>query len=109
LEEQKKETTTAEVSYLSQVECEIAVPNGILDTQVVEVRDEDGRNHALCVGKGEMLEKGDKKYLPIGLVSIDRKGKRALVELPEEAGSGTSRIWVPFTRFRRQEPFAGRQ
>jgi hypothetical protein len=49
------------------------------------------------------VEKGDKKYLPVGLVYIDYKGKRGLVELPEEADSGTSRVWVPFARFRRKE------
>jgi WD40 repeat protein len=31
------------------------------------------------------------------------KHRRALVELPQEADSGTSRVWIPFTRFRRQE------
>jgi hypothetical protein len=93
----------SEVTYLSEVECVVVVPDGILDTQVVKVPDEEGRNHTLRVGKGSLVEQGGKKYLPVGLVQVDRKGRRALVELPEEADSGTSRLWVPFAHFRRQE------
>jgi hypothetical protein len=91
------------VTYLAEVECEVVVSDGIADTQVVQVPDDEGRNHSVRVAKGELVEKGGKKYLPVGLVHVDHNGKRALVELPEEAHSGTSRIWVPFQRFRRQE------
>jgi hypothetical protein len=92
-----------EVTYVSEVECVVVVPDGILNTQVVRVSDEEDRAHTLRVGKGGLVENNGKKYLPVGLVHVDRKGKRALVELPQEADSGTSRVWVPFTRFRRQE------
>jgi hypothetical protein len=93
----------AEVTYLSEVECEVMVSDGILDTQVVKVPDVEGHDHVLRVAKGELVEKDEKKYLPVGLVRVDYKLRRALVELPQEADSGTTRVWVPFTRFRRQE------
>jgi hypothetical protein len=94
----------AEVTYLSEVECEVVVPNGMLDTQVIRVPDAQGQNHVLRVARGGLVEKDDKKYLPVGLVHVDRQRRLALIELPEEADSGTSRLWIAFTHFRRQEP-----
>lgn len=93
----------AEVTYVSEVECDVVIPNGMLDTQVVRVTDESHFSHTLRVGKGSLVELGSKVYLPIGVVHLDHKNKRALIELPQEADSGTSRLWVPFAKFRRQE------
>jgi hypothetical protein len=92
-----------EVTYLAEVECDVVVPNGILDTQVIRVADTENHSHALRVAKGWVVEEGGKKYLPIGLIYVDYRGKRALIELPQEADSGTRRVWVPFARFRRQD------
>jgi hypothetical protein len=93
----------AEVTYVSEVECEVVVQNGMLDTQVVKVFDTDDRSHMLRVAKGGLVEESEKNYLPVGLVLVDRQQARALVELPQEADSGTRRVWVPFKRFRRRE------
>jgi len=57
----------------------------------------------LRVAKGSLVEKDDLKYLPVGLVMLDRERRRALVELPQEADSGTRRVWMALSRFRRQE------
>jgi hypothetical protein len=92
-----------EVTYISEVECLVLVPNGIMDTQVVGVPDENDRKHTIRVGRGSLVEHGGKTYLPVGLVRVDRENRKAMVELPQEADSGTTRIWVPFVRFRRQE------
>ncbi len=92
-----------QVTYVSEVECEVVVPDGLLDTQVVKVLDGEGRYHMLRVAKGVLVEKHGRRYLPVGLMHVDYPNKRALVELPQEADSGTSRIWIPFPRFRRQE------
>jgi hypothetical protein len=89
-----------EVTYLAEVLCEISVPNGILDTQVVGVPDVDGNRQFLRVGKGMVTEEGGKTYLPVGIVELDRKSRKALVELPLEADSGFRRLWVPFDNFR---------
>jgi hypothetical protein len=91
-----------EVTYLSAVECQVLVQDGLLNTQVVGVKDGEGTVHVLRVGKGSLQDQGEKLYLPVGLIKVDRSAKQALVELPQEADSGTSRIWLPFTSFRRQ-------
>ena len=92
-----------EITYLPEVECTITVENGIQDTQVVSVPDEKNNRQFLRVGKGYVVKEGDKSYLPVGIVQLDYKGKRALIELPQEADSGTRRLWVPFNRFRPQQ------
>lgn len=91
-----------ETTYLPEVECTIEVPNDFLNTQLVAVPDESGRRHFLRLGQGNLTEDEGKTYLPIGVVDLDNRGQRALVELPMEAGSGTRRIWVPYKRFRPQ-------
>jgi hypothetical protein len=93
----------AEVTYVPEVECTVIVPNGIMDSQVVKVIDTDNLGHMLRVAKGSLVEKDGRKYLPVGLVTLDRERRRALVELPQEADSGTRRVWVALSRFRRQE------
>jgi hypothetical protein len=93
-----------ETMLLPEVECTVTVPDGILDTQVVAVPDESGNKQFLRVGKGEVTEQGGKTYLPVWVVQLDNRGRRALVELPQEADSGARRIWVPFSRFRPQRP-----
>ena len=93
----------AEVTYISEVECDVVVADGILDSQVIRVLDAEGGVHMLRVAKGGLNAQGTKQYLPVGLVRVDQKAKRALIELPQEADSGTSRLWVPFGKFRRQE------
>lgn len=92
-----------EVTYVSEVECDVVVPDGILGSQVIQVLDDQGQTHMLRIAKSGLNDNGGKKYLPVGLVRVDQKGKRALIELPHEADSGTSRVWVPFVKFRRQE------
>lgn len=91
-----------ETTYLPEVECTIAIPNGIVNMQLVAVPDETGRCHYLHLGQGNLTEDEGKTYLPIGVIDLDNRGQRALVELPMEAGSGTRRIWVPYKRFRPQ-------
>ncbi|MCI0464612.1 MAG: hypothetical protein L0Z62_47405 [Gemmataceae bacterium] len=91
------------ITYLPEVECIITVAEGILGTQVIAVPDENGKRESLRVGKGMISHVNGKTYLPVGVVQFDYRGRRALVELPTEAGSGTWRLWVPFHQFRRQE------
>lgn len=90
----------SEITYLPQVECEINVLNGLLDTQVVGVPDEKDNRQYFRIGKGAVVEFEGKTYVPVGIVQLDYKSQRGLVELPQEADSGVRRIWVPFVRFR---------
>jgi hypothetical protein len=41
----------------------------------------------------------EKPYLPVGIIQVDRKARRALIELPTEADSGVNRMWVGFDSF----------
>jgi hypothetical protein len=92
----------AEVTYLAEVECVVTTERGLLDTQIVGVPDENGSRQYLRVPQGYVTRQGDKTYLPIGIVELDRRKRRALVELPVEADSGVRRLWVPFDNFRRK-------
>ena len=91
-----------EVIYLPQAECEVTNPNALFGTEIVGVPDEHGNRQFLRVGKGFVMRDNGKTYLPIGIVDLDRKGKRALIELPHEADSGVTRLWVPFEKFRQK-------
>jgi hypothetical protein len=91
-----------EITYLPDVEC-IVEPGPIPKLLSVGVPDEDNRYHYLRVGKGQVVEDGGKHYLFIGIVDIDYKNRRVLIELPDEADSGANRLWVPFARFRQEK------
>ena len=90
--------TAAEITYLPQVEC--TVQTWMLNTVIVGIADEVGNHQFLRVGAGSVTKDGGKAYLPIGIVELDRRNRRALVELPVEADSGFRRHWVPFDHFR---------
>ena len=53
-----------------------------------------GRKQFLRVEQGFLAATGDHWFLPVGVVGIDDAQKLALVELPHEADSGVSRLWV---------------
>jgi hypothetical protein len=89
-----------EIIYLPEVECVVDIENGLLNTTVIGVPDEQGNRAYLRVGKGFVTRLRDKTYLPIGVVELDYSRRRALVELPLEADSGARRLWVLFTSFR---------
>ncbi len=91
----------AEVTYLPEIECTIAP--GFLPAEVaVGVPDEDNRRQDLRVNRNLVSEVGSKHYLAVGIVDLDYREKRALIELPHEAGSGANRLWVPFSSFRQE-------
>jgi hypothetical protein len=91
-----------EVVYLPEVECEVTAEHALLGTEIVGVPDESGNRQFLRVGKGFVTRTDGKTYLPVGIVELDRKNHRALVELPAEADSGFRRLWVLFAQFRQQ-------
>lgn len=90
-----------EITYLPEVDCTVGA--GFLPHEVaVAVQGENNRLH-LRVPKGLVSKVGDKHYLAVGIVQLDYRGRRALVELPHEADSGVRRLWVPFASFRPEE------
>lgn len=90
---------TTDRHYYPEVECE-ATPSDLYDTEVVGVLDETENRHFLRVARGAVHREGDKAYLPIGIVEMERRGRRVLIQLPYEADSGANRICVPLDRFR---------
>jgi hypothetical protein len=89
----------AEITYLPEVECSIAA--GFREGELaVSVPDENGRRQNLRINKNLVASAGGKHYLAVGIVELDHKRKRALIELPHEADSGANRLWVPFCSFR---------
>ncbi len=53
----------AEATYVSEVECVVVVPDGIMNSQVVKVTDTDNNGHMLRVAKGSLVNKETKTYL----------------------------------------------
>jgi hypothetical protein len=85
--------------YYPEVECD-ATPSDLYETEVVGVLDETENRHFLRVAQGVVNRLDGKTYLPIGIVEVDRRGGRVLIQLPYEADSGANRLWVPLERFR---------
>ena len=90
------------ITFFPEVECS-ATSSNLHDTEVVGVPDETGNHQFLRVGKGFLTRESGRTYLPIQVIEVDRVHHRALVQLPYEADSGASRIWVPISAFRRED------
>ena len=88
----------SELTYLPEVRCEVS--EGLRDTEVtVCVRDEKDFRQFMQVTRSMVNEHGDSSYLPVGIIQVDRKARRVLIELHTEADSGVNRMWMPFDAF----------
>src|SRR5262249_8737612 len=84
-----------EVTYLPEVEC--SVDAGFLDSLVtVGVGGEDGKRQFLQANRNLVTSQGGKHYLAVGVVQVDYRNRRVLIELPHESDAGVNRLWVPF-------------
>jgi hypothetical protein len=90
---------TAEKQYDPEVECQ-ATPSSLYETEVVGVRDVTENRLFLRVAQGMVHRSNGKADLPIGIVEVDRRKGRVLIQLPYEADSGANRLWVPLDQFR---------
>lgn len=77
------------------VACEIS-PGLRASEATVAVRSFDGDQQFLRLERDFLNFESDsgRYYLTVGLIQKDPSGKFALIELPQEADSGTSRLWV---------------
>ena len=92
----------AELTYLLEVRCEVTV-GGLLPRGVTaRIADVEGRHQFVQVTSGMINRWGEQDYLPVGIVEIDRRKRRVLVELPTEADSGVHRLWVRFDDLRKE-------
>jgi hypothetical protein len=92
----------AELTYFPEVQCEVTI-GGLLPRGVTaRITDVEGRRQFVQVTSGMINRRGDQDYLPVGIVEIDRKKRRVLIELPVEADSGAHRMWVRFDDLRKE-------
>ncbi len=95
----EKEHTMSEITYLPEVRCEVS--EGLTDRDfTVSVKDIEGRDQYIHVTQSMVDGRGGTTYLPVGIINVDRRNRRVLIELPTEADSGANRMWIPFSSFR---------
>ena len=89
----------SEVFYLPEVRCEISP--GLTEQGItVCVKDVEGREQYIHVLKTMVNHENGTAYLPVGIINVDGRNRRVLIELPTEADSGANRLWIPFDSFR---------
>jgi hypothetical protein len=89
----------SEVTYLPQVQCKVS--EGLTWEDItVSVRDIDGWDQYIHVLPSLVNRENERTYLPVGIINVDRRNERVLVELPTEADSGVNRMWISFDSFR---------
>ena len=72
------------------------VSEGLRPSEVtVAVKSIKGQSEFLRLSASNLLTKGDRKYLAVGVVHVDPASGAYLIEFPHEADSGAKRIWVP--------------
>ena len=89
------------ITIYPEVECS-ATASTLHDTEVVGVADVTGNHQFLRVGRGFLTREAGRTFLPVLVIEVDQPRHRALVQLPYEADSGASRVWVPIAAFRRE-------
>jgi hypothetical protein len=88
--------------YLPEVRCEASAGGILPDGVTARILGADGRRQAVQVTPGLINRHDGVDYLPVGIVEINRKLHRVLIELPTEADSGANRMWVRFDDLRRE-------
>jgi len=73
---------------------------GLLDTDItVCVKDVKECSQFLHVTPTMVNYYDGQPFLPVGIIHVDHKVRRALIELPTEADLGINRMWTPFESF----------
>jgi hypothetical protein len=89
----------SEITYLPEVRCEVS--EGLTERDItVSVQDIDGADQYIHVLPSMVNRENGTTYLPVGIVNVDRRSRRVLIELPTEADSGANRMWIAFDSFR---------
>jgi hypothetical protein len=92
----------SEIMYLPEVRCEVS--EGWRDTEItVCVGDATGNRQSMQATPTMVNYYNQTPYLPVGIIQVDREGRRVLIELPTEADSGANRMWIPFESFLREQ------
>jgi len=79
---------------MSMVRCE-NIGAGLRASEcLATVKDMHGRKHSIRVERDFLSEIDGHQYLPVGIVHMDPKTKKVLVEFSHEPETGINRIWV---------------
>ena len=71
----------------------------------VILRDYQGRREFLPLDRGLITQEAGKNWITVFVLHVDEATKTAFVGLPEEADSGTHRIWVKKSQLRRIDEY----
>ena len=74
--------------------CESIGPGMRPSERAVTVRDVRGHGELILVEHDFLMAEGDRTYLPVGVVFIDKERDVVLVEFPHEPLTGGNRLWV---------------
>ena len=78
---------------MAHIICEVT--DGLRPSEAtVAVRDYAGRTEYLPVDRGMLARANGKHLLPVRILYQDEIKNAAFVQLPDEADSGTTRLWV---------------
>jgi hypothetical protein len=89
----------SETAYRPEVRCEIS--EGLTESDItVCISDVDGHDQFIHVLPSMVNWVGETPYLPVGLIDLDHRNRRVLIELPIEADSGVNRMWMSIDSFR---------
>jgi hypothetical protein len=91
-----------ETTYFPEVRCNVSEGGLLPEGVTASVTDVNGRLQFVQVTRRMINESAGTNYLPVGIVEIDRRMRRALIELPTEADSGANRMWVSFDTLRNE-------
>ena len=79
---------------MAEVLCEHVGPGLRVTERSVAVRDVRGHREYIRVEEDFLTEVGERAYLPVGVVHIDKEKGMVLIEVPHEADTGGNRLWV---------------
>ena len=87
-----------ETTYFPEVSCAV-MDGGILPDGVTAcVMDIKQRRQYVQVTRSMINHEGGRDYLPVGIVDIDRRSRKVLIELPTEADSVRTACGSSLTR-----------
>ncbi len=88
---------------MALVACEVS--SGLRDSEAtVSIREVGGDQQFLRIERDFLTPGESGHYLSVGLIQVDRSGRYALIELPHEADSGASRLWVSIKDVKTPQP-----
>jgi hypothetical protein len=82
---------------MAGVLCESVGPGMRPSERAVIIQGVQGHSELMLVENDFLMVEGDKTYLPVGVVFIDKERGVVLIEFPHEAITGGNRLWVRST------------